>query len=316
MMLAGKVAGIIGGARGISGATVRTARESAIGATTLVLVCLVFLFAACQVLVGTETKENSFNVGGEPTIEIRTGNGFVNVETGPGGTIDVTAELRDPENVEYSATQEGDAIIIRARTRSSNAEADIAVTVPEHTAYASHTGNGVIEITGLKADGTAVSGNGSIKLKDVTGSVDANTGNGTIEVTDYAGDMVMNTGNGSITVRDASGSFNLNSGNGAISVTGAEGSFQLNSGNGSITLEAALTPGSSSSLGSGSGKVTVKFVGTPSVRLDLEIEQEGDIRNSLDVAVDEESDRHLIGTVGDGDSSLRIRTGRGDIVLK
>ena len=138
---------------------------------------------------------------------------------------------------------------------------------------------------------------GEIKLVDMTGSLDGNTGNGRIEVTDYSGDMVMNSENGSNHMRDASGSFNLNSSNGAISLTGAEGVFQLNSGN---------------------CKVTVEFVSTPSVRLDLEIEdeREGDIRNSLDVAVAEESDRHLVGTVGDSDSLLRIRTGRSDIVFK
>jgi DUF4097 and DUF4098 domain-containing protein YvlB len=294
----------------------RTAHTSALGLLTLGLLSLVLLSVACRIGAGTETKENTFKVGGEPTIEIRTGNGFIHVETGANGAIDVKADLRDPENVEYSATQSGDKITVRARTRSSGAKADITVTLPENTAYTLDTGNGAIEITGLAADGTAASGNGSVKLKDGKGSIGANAGNGAIEVTAHQGDLMMNAGNGSITVRDSSGSFNLNAGNGKISVNGGEGSFQLNAGNGEITLNAGLIPGSKNSLSSGNGKVTVEFLGTPSVQLDLEIEQEGHIRNSLDVTVDEQSDWHLIGTVGDGDSSLRIRTGRGDIVLK
>lgn len=291
-----------------------TSKSAAIGASILILFCLVLLSAGCGVLE-TETIENSLRVDAEATIEVDTGKGFIRIEAGPTGGIDVTAELRDAENVEYSVTRTGDTITVRARTRSWGTEADITVTVPENTAYALNTGNGAIHVVGLTADGTATSGNGSITLEEMTGRVRINTGNGPIVVTDYSGDMGMNTGNGSIDVQVASGSFNLNSGNGEISLVGAEGAFQLNSGNGPITVEAKFAQGSSSSLVSGHGKVTVAFVGTPSVRLDLETKKKGEIRHNLDVAVEEESARHLIGTVGGGDSSLRIRTGHGDIVL-
>ncbi len=291
-----------------------TAKSAAIGAPILILSCLVLLSAGCGVLE-TETIENSLRVDDEATIEVETGKGFILIEAGPTGGIGVTAELRDPENVEYSVTRTGDTITVRARTHSWGAEADITVTVPENTAYALNTGNGAIKVAGLTADGRAASGNGSITLEEMTGSVKVNTGNGPIVVTNYSGDMGVNTGNGSIDVRDASGSFNLNSGNGEISLVGAEGAFQLNSGNGPITVEAKFTQGSSSSVVTGHGKVTVVFVGTPSVRLDLETKKNGEIWHNLEVAVEEESTRHLIGTVGDGDSSLRIRTGHGDIVL-
>ncbi len=107
-----------------------TGKSAAIGAPILLLSCLVLLSAGCGVLE-TETIENSLRVDDEATIEVETGKGFILIEAGPTGGIGVTAELRDPENVEYSVTRTGDTITVRARTHSWGAEADITVTVPE-----------------------------------------------------------------------------------------------------------------------------------------------------------------------------------------
>jgi hypothetical protein len=52
------------------------------------------------------------------------------------------------------------------------------------------------------------------------------------------------------------------------------------------------------------------------VALDLEIEEEGKIRVGPPATVSEESDYHFIGTIGDGEAALKVRTGTGDITIK
>jgi DUF4097 and DUF4098 domain-containing protein YvlB len=284
---------------------------------TIVLALVLFSFSTTA-LIGcapTETRTNNFSVGLNPSVEVDVGNGNVTLVVGSNGEITVTADLKKPDKIEYAISQDGDRVTVDANTRSGS-RADITVTAPVNTEFELTTGNGNVDVTGVQASGLVSSGNGSIALTEIRGDVIGNLGNGRITVSDAEGEYILNTGNGDIQLTGATGSFILNSGNGDVRLTEAKGSVVLSVGNGSISFEGELDPGSDNTIGIGNGSVTVEITGSPSLSLDLEIDDSGRIRVDLPVSVSEQSEYRLIGTVGDGEASLNVRTGSGDITIK
>jgi DUF4097 and DUF4098 domain-containing protein YvlB len=250
----------------------------------------------------TETRTNNFSVGPSPSVLIEVGNGNLTLVVGSDGEITVTADMKKPDKIEYTISQEGDRVTVDANTRSGS-RADITVTAPVNTEFELTTGNGNVDVTGVQASGLATSGNGSIMLERIT-------------LSDVEGAYILNTGNGDIQLAGATGSFILNSGNGDIRITEGKGSVILSVGNGSISFEGALDPGSDNTIGIDNGPVTVEITDSPSLSLDLEIDDSGKIRVDLPVSVSEQSEYRLIGTVGDGEASLDVRTGSGNITIK
>ena len=86
--------------------------------------------------------------------------------------------------------------------------------------------------------------------------------------------------------------------------------------NGAITFAGSLEPGSQNSLRTSNGDVDVTLVNTPGVKLDAETGN-GKISSELPITITGRSnDDHLTGDIGDGSSSLEIRTSNGDITIK
>lgn len=243
------------------------------------LLILVLLGTISLVACGpTETRTDTFSVGPSPSVEVKVGNGNVSLVVGAEGEIIVTAELQNLEKADYQVSQDGDSITVDAKTRAGS-RADVTVTVPGNTGFELSTGNGNVDAAGVQASGAVNVGNGSIVLDGVKGHV------------------FGNVGNGNITLSDAAGSFNLNVGNGTIGFQGE------------------LTPGGDSRFNVGNGSVTVELAGSLSVTLDLEVEQDGKVRSDLPVTVHEQSEWRLVGTIGDGEAALTVRTGNGNITI-
>ena len=220
-----------------------------------------------------------FGVGSNPVVNTDIGNGDVELILGPADSITVTAELRKPESIEYSATRDGNTITVIAKTKN-NSRADETITVPADTTFSLSTGSGDVDVPAVNASGSVNSGSGSLTL--------VNTG----------GDVTGSTGSGDVDARDL------------------EGSFGLSSGSGDVDFKGELAQGSENKFSSGSGSVTAQLTGTPSVDLDLKIEQEGKIRVELSETVVENTEHRFAGTVGAGDAALTVRAGDGDIVVE
>ena len=82
-----------------------------------------------------------------------------------------------------------------------------------------------------------------------------------------------------------------------------------------IRSQGELEQGSANRFNTGSGSVTVELTGSPSVSLDLETD-DGEVRSDLPVTVSVKSQYRLVGTIGDGEAALTVRTGNGDIKIK
>jgi hypothetical protein len=210
---------------------------------------LLFLFGTVSMLACAspkDTRENTFSVGSNPAVEVEVGNGNVDLVLGTtgqiiAGQIIVVAELQKPESVKYEVSQDGDSIMVDAKTRDGS-KADVTVTVPTNTEFILSTGNGDVSVVGVQGSGILNSGDGLMKLERVTG------------------DIIGNVGNGDITVSDVAGSFILNDGNGNIILSDAKGSFILSLGNGDITFQGELSPSGNSALSVGNGAVTVEHL--------------------------------------------------------
>jgi hypothetical protein len=288
-------------------------RKATIIAALLILVSLgTMSLTACG---PTETRTNNFSVGASPEVEVEVGNGNVSLVVGEAGEINVEAVLRSPDNIDYKVYQEGDKVIVEAETRLSS-RADVTVMVPKNTGFGVVIGNGNADVVDIEASGGVVCGNGSLSLEGVKGDVSGSIGNGGITASNITGSCTFNIGNGNSTVSNATGSLAMNTGNGSITVRNSKGSFGLNSGNGQIKFQGELTPGGKNNMTAGNGAITAELMGTPSVALDLEIQQRGRISYSSAVKVREKSEYRLKGTIGDGEAELTIRTGTGNITIK
>ncbi len=275
-------------------------------ATILGLLVVGLLTLAACVAGESVTHDDTFEVGTAPVLVVQNDNGEVRVEAGESGSITVEADIRHSDSISYSATQTGDTVTVVAEIiapRTSGARANITVKVPPDTTAVVMTGNGEVTVEGLRASATA------------------GTGNGSIDLTDIEGDATAESGNGDISLTDGLGYFDLSTGNGKVLVTGGQGSFDLSTGNGDIGFNGGLDAGTSSSLSTGNGSVTVKFDGPPSVSIDAETgtrdPDEGRVKSNLEMSSTTVSDsKNLIGTVGEGAADLLIRTGNGDINIR
>lgn len=284
-------------------------------ALIIILTLVMFNIASITGCASTETRTNTFIVGTNPSVEVDIGNGNISLVVGFDGEINVTANLKKPDSIEYTITQEDDTVTLEAKTRGGS-RADVTINVPENTTFTLATGNGNVNVTGVQASGLVASGNGSIVLKEISGDVIGNLGNGKTTLTDIEGEYILNTGNGDIQLEGATGSFILSIGNGDIRINNGSGVIILSVGNGSVSFEGEFDPGSDNEISTGNGPVTVEITDSPNLSLDLEIDDRGKIRVDLPVEVSEQSEYRLIGTVGDGETLLNVSTGSGNITIK
>jgi DUF4097 and DUF4098 domain-containing protein YvlB len=173
-----------------------------------------------------------------------------------------------------------------------------------------------VEVTAIQASGIVNSGSGSVSLEETRGDVEVYAGSGSINLTGVSGSFNFNTGSGRIRLSDSTGSFDIDSGSGKIYISESSGTFNVSTGSGGVEFQGELTQGGDNRISSGSGSVLLELMGAPSVELDLESQDGGKLRVDLPVTVSEQSEYRLIGTIGDGEASLNVRTGSGNITIK
>jgi len=99
-------------------------------------------------------------------------NGSVNVAAGNAGAVDVSAELRRPDDLEYSVIQEDDVIQVKFGSKRSNnfgprPGARVTITAPASAILDLRTSNCKIEVSGVLGPGELRTSNGKIEMTDV-----------------------------------------------------------------------------------------------------------------------------------------------------
>jgi len=234
----------------------------------------------------------------------------------------------------WGESRGGDEVEIRGTGRGLEAWADLTIEVPAGKDVAVNVAVGQMDATGVQADLQLHTGSGSVGATDVSGSLSVDTGSGSVTVSAIRGDLRVDTGSGSVTARDVQGDeIMLDTGSGGVRGGGLRaGSLRVDTGSGSINLDGVDSPdvgldtGSGSvdvallrdvdnlNVDTGSGSVTIHAPADLGAQVEMETGSGG---IDMDFAVQVRSVRrdHVVGTLGDGQGTIRIDTGSGGIRL-
>jgi hypothetical protein len=124
---------------------------------------------------------------------------------------------------------------------------------------------GSIEARDLgKCDVKARSSTGQIEVRGVRGRVSAATANGPVTVADVEGPIDFSSANGALHIEDAEGQIKASTANGPVRATRVSGQIQIATAKGEIHIErAAITPGTTNWIKTGSGLVEVLGLAAP-----------------------------------------------------
>jgi DUF4097 and DUF4098 domain-containing protein YvlB len=235
----------------------------------------------------------TYNLTGQPDLRIETSDANIRVTTWDQNAIEakvITTRYKIGEGgIRVEEHQAGNSVEIEVRYPHHNFnvewgqhKVDIIIQMPREGRVNLRTGDGKIDLAGLKGDMDLHTGDGSENLEGVDGKLHASTGDGHITAHGRFDELELKTGDGHVDVRATQGS------------TLATG-WRLETGDGNVSLEIPSDLSADVSLHTSDGHID----------LDMPIVTEGKIR---------ENEVH--GKLNGGGSSLTIHTGDGSIHLR
>ena len=255
----------------------------------------------------SEGRMDSFQVEGIPTLVVENFNGRVEiVGDSTDDRVSVAAAIRHPDLVDYSASQEGDTILVRSKPsgkrsflgwRFLNRGAHIRISSPRKANVDAQSSNGRVVLRRVEGAGTLRTSNGRIEADGVRGKFDMETSNSRIEVARVEGDFRLETSNGRITARDG------------------HGTFDVETSNGSIRFGGEIIPRRESRLETSNGSIVVALKGEPSLRVSARTSN-GSVTCDREMEIrGERKKRELEGVIGGGEGALTLRTSNGSITI-
>jgi len=235
----------------------------------------------------------TYSLTGKPDLRIETSDANIRVTTWDQNTIEakvITSHYKIGEGgIRVEEHQNGDTVEIEVRYPHHNFvvgwsdhRVDIIIQMPREGRAHLSTGDGKIDLAGLKGEMDLHSGDGNENLEGVDGKLRAETGDGHITAHGRFDELDLKTGDGHVEVRAASGS------------TLASG-WLLKTGDGNVSLEVPGDLAADVDLHSSDGHID----------LDVPVTTQGKI-----------GEGEVRGKLNGGGSSLTIRTGDGSIHLR
>jgi DUF4097 and DUF4098 domain-containing protein YvlB len=261
------------------------------------LTLLLLASSAVAVLAATPAAADewtkTYSVSGSPELRIDTSDANIRLTTWDQNTIEakvITTNYKIGEGgIRVEEHQNGNSVEIDVHFphRAFNVEwgnhrVDIVVQMPREGRINLRTGDGRIEVAGLKGEMDLHTGDGSENVESVDGKLHATTGDGHINAQGRFDELELKTGDGRVDVRAAGGS-SLAAG------------WRLETGDGSVSLEVPGNLAADVDLHTSDGHID----------LDMPIVTEGQIRKN-----------EIHGKLNGGGSSLVIHTGDGSIHLR
>ena len=255
-----------------------------------------------------ERREDTFRVEDVPTLEVENFNGRVEiVGDSEDESVRVTAIIRHPDLVDYSAVQEGDRVAVRTTPsgkrsflgwRFLNRGAHIRISSPREAVVEVRNSNGRAILRRIGGEGTLRTSNGRIEVEDVTGKFSMSTSNSRIEAARIEGEHRLESSNGRIRVWDG------------------KGTFDVETSNGSIRFSGEILPHGESRLATSNGSIQAALMGEPSLRLSARTSN-GSITCQREVEIRGDwKKRQLDGVIGDGEGILTLRSSNGSITIE
>lgn len=234
----------------------------------------------------------TYSLNGKPDLRIETSDANIRVTTWDQNTIEakvITTRYKIGEGgIRVDERQTGNSVEIDVHYPHhnfnfewGNHRVDVIIQMPREGNVNLRTGDGRIDVAGLKGEMDLHSGDGSERINDVDGKLHATTGDGSIEANGRFDALELKSGDGHVDVRASDGSQ-------------LAGGWRLETGDGSVSLR---IPGSLSAdvdLHTSDGHID----------LEMPVSAEGTIRQN-----------EVHGKLNGGGSLLTIRTGDGSIHL-
>lgn len=275
--------------------------------------------AACSIDVrGNEAsthEEKRFTVSATDPVELKlqTFDGTIVVRSWDQNEVLVEIERRGPDQASAEAlvvnqNQEGNRIVVEApgeRNRNTisfgvGRSVSYTVTAPRRLTLEARTGDGLIETHDLQGTLDLNSGDGRIVATNLEGQVKAHTGDGSIHIEQATGRVDADSGDGSIEIAGRLDELTVRTGDGSVRVDAADGSsmksdWRITTGDGRIALRVPNGFNAAVDASTGDGSVRVEGISNPP----------GDS--------DDPERRRVVGQLGSGGATLRLRSGDGSI---
>ena len=230
----------------------------------------------------------TYTITARPDLRIETSDANIRVTTWDQNTIETkiitTHEKIGEGGIHVDEHQNGDSVEIDVRYPHhefsigwNDRRVDIIIQMPREGRVNLRTGDGKIDLAGLKGEMSLHSGDGSESIDGVDGKLHAETGDGHITARGRFDELELKTGDGHVEARASSGS-SLAAG------------WRLETGDGNVSLEIPAELAADVDLHTSDGHID----------LDMPVITEGKMRE---------------GEIGGG-SPLTIRTGDGSIHLR
>ncbi len=257
---------------------------------TIVAVCAAALPAAA------DDWTKTYTITGKPDLRIETSDANIHVTTWDQNTIEArvtTSGYKIGEGgIHIEDRQNGDSVEIEVRYPhhdfnigihvERSRRVDVTIQMPREGKVNLRTGDGKIELAGLKGEMELQTGDGSENLDGVDGKLHASTGDGHISASGRFDDLDLKTGDGRIEVRATAGS---------SLATG----WRLETGDGSVTLEVPENLNADVDLHTNDGHID----------LDMPVTTQGGLH-----------EHEIRGKLNGGGNLLTIHTGDGSIHLR
>jgi DUF4097 and DUF4098 domain-containing protein YvlB len=250
-------------------------------------------FAIAVSAARAEEWSKTYSISGKPDLRVETSDANIRVTTWDQNTIEakvITTRYKIGEDgIRVEEHQNGDSVEIDVHYPHHNFNVDwgshkveIIIQMPRQGKVNLRTGDGKIEVAGLKGEMDLHTGDGSINLDSVDGKLHATTGDGHIQASGRFDELGLKTGDGHVDVRARNGS-------------SLSGNWRLETGDGSVSLEVPGDLAADVDLHTSDGHID----------LDMPVTTEGKIRQN-----------EVRGKLNGGGSLLTIHTGDGSIHLR
>jgi len=291
------------------------------------MICVVLL----TVLPSAPTDEwtKSFNLERAAKLRIETSDANIRVTAWDGPTVEARIATKGwkigGDGINIVDHQTADQIDIEVRfphhvfqVNWGNRRVDIEIKVPRMADLDLHTGDGNVDVQGVKGAILLRSGDGNLTLSELQGTLKAHTGDGNIDVRNVRGEVTLHTGGGRIDLTGIDGSLTAETGDGRVHVNGRFDVLDVKTGDGGI--DAVASEGSKLDanwrLNTGDGNLTLRLPATIAADVELRT-SDGNIDFDMPVTVSgRQGKREVHGQINGGGKLISLRTGDGSIRLE
>lgn len=214
-----------------------------------------------------------------------------------------------------SDASRGRRVTISSRGGGLDAHADLRVQVPGGRRVSLYLAVGKVTVTNVSGDLFIDASSAPVTATRFKGTLGIDVGSGLVQVSQVEGRLSVDTGSGDVTGGEIRGDeVSVDTGSGDIRLSGVRApKIFLDTGSGAVTADLREDVGELS-VETGSGDIAI--TAPPTLGAEVEIEtSSGNIETDFPLQVTRSGRNHVKGQIGDGEGTIALETGSGEIKL-